>query len=68
MRKYWIGSIFALVLTSMSPIALAQGSPPPSVLHGFASFRPGSMPECRSTGFLNNTANGRSMPVFNTTT
>src|ERR1700736_5189967 len=33
-----------------------------------ASFRPGSMRECRSNGFLNNTANGRSMPAFNTTT
>jgi len=34
MHKYWIGSIFALVLASMSPIALAQDSPPPTV-HGF---------------------------------
>jgi len=35
MRKYWIGSTFALVLTSMSPIALAQDSSPPPVVHGF---------------------------------
>src|SRR5712664_2876515 len=35
MHKYWIGSIFALVLTSMSPIALAQESTPPPVVHGF---------------------------------
>ena len=34
MHKYWIGSSFALVLTSMSPIALAQDSSPPTV-HGF---------------------------------
>ena len=35
MRKYWIGSTFALALTSMSPIALAQDIPPQPVLHGF---------------------------------
>ena len=34
MHKYWIGSIFALVLASISPIALAQDSSPPTV-HGF---------------------------------
>jgi hypothetical protein len=35
MRKYWIGSIFPLVLTSTLPIALAQDIPPQPALHGF---------------------------------
>ena len=38
MHKYWVGSIFALVLTSISPIALAQESTPPPVLHGFSDL------------------------------
>jgi hypothetical protein len=38
MRKYWMGSIFFIVLTSLSSILLAQDSPPPPVLHGFADL------------------------------
>src|SRR2546428_9977773 len=36
MHKYWIGSIFFSVLTSLSPTALAQDSLPPPVVHGFS--------------------------------
>jgi hypothetical protein len=38
MYKYWIGSIFALVVTSMSPMALAQDSSPHPVVHGFSDL------------------------------
>jgi hypothetical protein len=34
MHKYWSGSIFSLVLISVSSVALAQDSSPPTI-HGF---------------------------------